>query len=91
VFEIKVGDWFGGGQHEGTLAVQPEIERSAIRIVCIDGKDEDDSFCPGFHAPQFRSVSLPGGHHYNGDYDLLCKTVIESLSRDIADKPAPAS
>ncbi len=80
VFEIKVGDWFGGGNHDGAVAVQPEIHRSSIPIVCIYGTDEDDSFCPTFHADHFRSISLPGGHHYNGDYDTLGRTVIDSFS-----------
>ena len=80
VFEIKVGDWFGGGSHDGTVAVQPEIQSSRVPIVCIYGKDEDDSFCPAFQARHFRSINLPGGHHYNGDYDTLGRTVIESLA-----------
>ena len=82
VFEIKVGDWFGGDNHDGTVAVQPEIQRSSIPIDCIYGTDEHDSFCPAFHADHFRSISLPGGHHYNGDYDTLGRTVINSFSND---------
>ena len=88
VFEIKVGDWFGGGNHEGTIALQPEIQRIQVPIVCIDGKEENDSFCPGFRAPNFRSISLPGGHHYDGDYETLGRTVIDSLSRGIAPRVA---
>lgn len=81
VFEIKVGDWFGGGQHDGSLPVKPEIAKSPIPITCIHGADEDDSFCPAFTAARFQTRSLPGGHHYDGDYDALGRVILDVLPK----------
>ncbi len=78
VFEIRIGDWFGGAHHEGTLPVLPEIARSSVPLVCVHGDDEDDSFCkPG--VAKLRVLALPGGHHYNGDYAALGKLVVGNL------------
>lgn len=81
VFEIKVGDWFGGGQHDGSLPVQPEIAKSPVPVACIHGNDEDDSFCPAFKAPRFATLGLPGGHHYDGDYDALGRAILGFLPK----------
>lgn len=78
VFEIRIGDWFGGAHHEGSLPVLPEIARSSVALVCVHGDDEDDSFCkPG--VAKLRVLALPGGHHYNGDYAALGKLVVGNL------------
>lgn len=81
VFEIKVGDWFGGAHHDGSLPVQPEIARSVVPIVCVHGAQENDSFCPGDHDAPLRTLSLPGGHHYNGDYAALGALIVANLPR----------
>lgn len=81
VFEIKVGDWLGAGDHAGNLPVQPEIEKSSVPLVCFRGNDEEDSFCAGFKSPKFSAVSLPGGHHYDGDYDTLGRTMLSYMPK----------
>lgn len=78
VFEIRIGDWFGSAHHEGTLPVAPEIAASSVPIDCVRGDDESDSFCkPG--VAKMRLLSLPGGHHYNGDYAALGKLIVGAL------------
>ena len=80
VFEIRIGDWFGGAQHEGTLPLLPEIARTSVPLVCVHGDDESDSFCkPG--VAKMRVLTLPGGHHYNGDYAALGKLVVGTLGK----------
>ena len=72
VFEIHVGDWFGSTHHEGALPIAPEIAKTQVPVICVHGEDEDDSFCKGLSGkPNVRDLALPGGHHYNGDYDKL--------------------
>jgi type IV secretory pathway VirJ component len=73
VFEVHVGDWFGATHHEGAIAIAPEIARSKVPVICVHGDEEGaDSFCQTLLGrPNVRQLSLPGGHHYNGDYDKL--------------------
>jgi len=72
VFEIHVGDWFGSTQHEGALPILPEISKTKVPVICVHGDEEDDSFCKSLIGkPNVRELVLPGGHHYNGDYDKL--------------------
>jgi type IV secretory pathway VirJ component len=72
VFEIHVGDWFGSTQHEGAIPILPEIGKTKVPVICVHGDEEDDSFCKSLVGkPIVRELVLPGGHHYNGDYDKL--------------------
>ena len=81
VFEIHVGDWFGSTQHEGAVPVLPEISKTKVPVICVHGADEGaDSFCQKLAGkPNVRQLELPGGHHYNGDYDKLGAAIAASL------------
>ncbi|HSX60201.1 MAG TPA: AcvB/VirJ family lysyl-phosphatidylglycerol hydrolase [Tahibacter sp.] len=77
VFEIKVGDWFGGAQHDGALPIAPELAKATTPAVCLHGADEDDSPCPKLAGDKVTSLDLPGGHHYDGDYAAIGKLVLD--------------
>ncbi|HET7064991.1 MAG TPA: AcvB/VirJ family lysyl-phosphatidylglycerol hydrolase, partial [Rudaea sp.] len=81
VFEIHVGDWFGSTQHEGAIPVLPDIVKTKVPVICVHGADEGaDSFCQKMVGkPNVRQLELPGGHHYNGDYDKLGAAIVASL------------
>ena len=81
VFEIHVGDWFGSTRHEGAIPIAPEIATTKVPVICVHGADEgEDSFCAKLAGkPNVRQLELPGGHHYNGDYDKLGAGIAASL------------
>jgi type IV secretory pathway VirJ component len=79
VFEIHVGDWFGSTHHDEALPVEPELAASKVAFVCVHGVDEDDSFCKKPQPAAVRVVTLPGGHHYNGDYKALGDLIAKNL------------
>jgi len=81
VFEIHVGDWFGSTQHEGAIPILPDIEKTKVPVICVHGADEGaDSFCRMLVGmPNVRQLELPGGHHYNGDYDKLGASIFGVL------------
>jgi type IV secretory pathway VirJ component len=83
VFEIHVGDWFGSTHHEGAIPIAPEIGRSSVPVICVHGDEEGaDSFCQALLGkPNVRELVLPGGHHYNGDYDKLGAGIAGALPR----------
>jgi type IV secretory pathway VirJ component len=75
VFEIKVGDWFGNAHHDGALPIAPELAKTAVPAFCIHGTDEDDSVCRTLDTKSATPLQLPGGHHYDGDYEGLGKLI----------------
>ena len=81
VFEIHVGDWFGSTHHEGAIPITPEIEKTNVLVICVNGADEgSDAFCPTVASkPMLKLLTLPGGHHYNGDYDKLGASIVNAL------------
>lgn len=83
VFEIHVGDWFGSTRHDEAIPLAPEIAASGVPLVCVHGDDEDDSPCRK-PQPRLREASLPGGHHYDGDYAALGALIAATVA------PAPA-
>jgi type IV secretory pathway VirJ component len=79
VFEIHVGDWFGSTHHDEAMPVEPELAASKVPIVCVHGVDEDDSFCKKPQPAAVKVVTLPGGHHYDGDYKALGDLIARNL------------
>ncbi len=81
VFEIHVGDWFGSTHHEGAIPIAPEIAKTTVPVICVHGAEEgEDSFCLKLTGkPNVRQLELPGGHHYNGDYDRLGAGIATAL------------
>ena len=74
-FEFHFGNWFGGSS--GGIPIPPEaVKLDAARTLCIYGNDETDSLCPQIDGKSARSVSLPGAHHFNGDYRRVAAEIL---------------
>ncbi|MFO0585017.1 MAG: AcvB/VirJ family lysyl-phosphatidylglycerol hydrolase [Anaeromyxobacter sp.] len=71
LFSIKRGDAMSTARAVEALGALP--------VVCIQGSDEGDSGCPGIAArPNVRRWLLPGGHHFDRDYDRLARLVLSA-------------
>jgi type IV secretory pathway VirJ component len=82
VFEIHVGDWFGNTAHSDALPLGPEVAHVKVPLVCVSGETEDDAWCPvAAKLGPVKLVQLPGGHHYDGDYDKLGAAILQALPR----------
>jgi type IV secretory pathway VirJ component len=58
----------------------PEVRRMrGVRFLCIYGAEEDDSICPQLQGSNALVAKLPGGHHFDGDYDKLAATILGAL------------
>jgi len=80
VFEIHVGDWFGSTAHSDALPLAPEVAHAKVPLVCVSGETEDDAWCPtAAKLGPVKLVQLPGGHHYDGDYDKLGAAILNAL------------
>lgn len=77
-FEFHLSDWVSDAA-DG-LPIRPELQRmSGMPALCVYGVDERDSLCPIASGRMLRAVSLPGGHHFDGDYGRLAALILEHL------------
>lgn len=76
-FEFHLTNWVGGS---GDMPIAPELERLPdIPLICIYGADQGkETTCPQLDGKRFQTKSLPGGHHFNGDYRTLAATILEA-------------
>ena len=82
VFEIHVGDWFGNTAHSDALPLAPEVAHAKVPLVCVYGSGESDEWCPAAaKLGPMKLVQMPGGHHYDGDYDKLGAAILNSLPK----------
>jgi type IV secretory pathway VirJ component len=78
-FEFHLTDWLGGGGQG--QPVLPEVKKLGGRsLLCLYGKDEDDSLCPRIGPPLGRAVALPGGHHFGGRYDTIADVILKQAN-----------
>jgi len=76
-FEFHVASWIPGAD-DGGRATRPELARATgARVLCLYGSDESDSPCRALAGARMKSVALPGGHHFGGDYAALARQVAE--------------
>ena len=78
VFEFHLANWLS--QSDDGLPIAPELQRmSNIRALCIYNDAGEGSSCPDAASNTLRAVSLPGGHHFGGDYERVAALILEQL------------
>ncbi|EQD66724.1 virulence factor family protein [mine drainage metagenome] len=82
-FDIHIGDWFTTTKHQYNVPLDPEIARTRIPVICLSGQTEGhDTYCDSLaRRGMAKLVTLPGGHHYEGDYDRLGQVILRALPR----------
>lgn len=80
-WEVRVGDWMTDTPHKDATPTVPEALRMKdIRMLCIYGKEEEEeSLCPVLPAAMTETISKPGGHHFDGDYQALTADILHRL------------
>lgn len=80
VFEFALGNWVS--DNNNGPATLPEIARiSDLPFLCIYGDEEDDSVCPQLLGSRAQVARLPGGHHFDGDYEKVAETILAALPK----------
>lgn len=77
-FEFHVAGWLGF--ETGHHPTAPEVARlQATHVLCLRGEDEADSACRLLQGPAVHTVTLPGGHHFGGDYERIAEMLLAEL------------
>jgi type IV secretory pathway VirJ component len=88
-FEFHVGDWLGRGGDRRYPTV-PEVRRlQGLSVACVEGADERHSACRDL-PPWAKVLTVPGGHHFGGDYARLAEDLLAAFARPSsvgADRP----
>jgi type IV secretory pathway VirJ component len=76
-FAFHFGEWLGRVDPK-SLPILPEMERLAgLSVLCLAGKNEDESLCKAVQPPAVVSEILPGGHHLGGDYEAVAALILK--------------
>ncbi|MGI6852461.1 AcvB/VirJ family lysyl-phosphatidylglycerol hydrolase [Mesorhizobium sp. 1B3] len=75
-FRFDVSGWFGGGG-DPSHPTMPEVSKIPPgKVQCIFGEDDDDSICPKLQGSGAEVVQLPGGHHFDDDYEAVARKIM---------------
>lgn len=84
-FEFHVSDWLGGDSNTARPTAPELAKMQGTHVLCLQGETEQVLSCN--NAPHGKSLSLPGGHHFDGDYVALTRLVLNELAA--AEPPSP--
>jgi type IV secretory pathway VirJ component len=77
LFEFHVTSWIS--DDSSGPATLPEVEKIVgTPVLCVYGAEESDSLCPKLDPHKVTIVKLKGGHHFDGNYDGLARTILAS-------------
>jgi type IV secretory pathway VirJ component len=77
-FEFHLTDWVGSFG-DGGEPIAPEINKLKQKSLCFYGDNEKDTACPSVQTKLAKIIPLKGGHHFNGDYQTLAKSILQEL------------
>ena len=78
-FEFHVAGWLG--VETGHHPTAPEVARlETTPVLCLRGEDEADSACRLLHGAAVHTLTLPGGHHFGGDYERIADALLADLA-----------
>ena len=82
-FEFHLLDWVGRPASKNALPVIPEIKKMKpdIPILCIYGERDDTQICGRLDPARTRSLAIPTGHRFGGNYAPVAAAVLKELDR----------
>jgi type IV secretory pathway VirJ component len=79
-FAFHLSSWLGGGG-DPAFPVRPELRRLAgLAVTCVREGGDRESPCAADPSVPVHVVTLPGGHHFGGDYERLGEIALETVS-----------
>ncbi len=79
--EVHITDWIGiDTTPEDLIQLLPEIKKiPEHKILCIKGEEEEAGACDKLDFSKNKVVTLPGGHHFDGDYQKLGSIIADFI------------
>src|SRR5205807_9750377 len=87
IADYAIGFWKIASQSQWTAPAVAAIQ--GPKVQCFRGADEGrHSACNELDPNRVEIVTLPGGHHFDGDYDRLAQSVLAGLPAGLANRPS---
>lgn len=77
-FEVHVMQMLGWGKSSGE-SVPAEINKITRPVTFIVGDDENEFPFSQLTIKNKEIIKMPGGHHYDGDVNALCKQIVAQI------------
>lgn len=75
-FEIHISDWVGFDDETNDSAIAPQLESVAeMPLCCLSGESDEQSLCAELTPKRALIKKLPGGHHFDGEYEKVGATL----------------
>ena len=79
-FKYRFSDLWATRSRASDIPILPELERlRGTNMMCVYGKDEDESLCREVDSTLVHVVARPGKHHFDGDYQLLSTLILDRV------------
>ncbi|EWY36846.1 hypothetical protein N825_23455 [Skermanella stibiiresistens SB22] len=77
-FEVRIGGWLGVDSADAVETL-PEVGKMApVTLQCIYGEEEDDTGCTAPELAHAETIRMDGGHHFDGDYQDVAKSILRA-------------
>ncbi|PKN09988.1 MAG: hypothetical protein CVU73_03345 [Deltaproteobacteria bacterium HGW-Deltaproteobacteria-8] len=76
-FEFRLSNWLTEENRPEGHAMIPEMPKLAgtpVLLVC--GSEEEGTLCQNYKAPNVKNLILPGGHHFNKEYEQIAQAIL---------------
>ncbi|OIO01828.1 MAG: hypothetical protein AUJ49_07130 [Desulfovibrionaceae bacterium CG1_02_65_16] len=76
-FEFHLSNWLTTENVPEGAPMIPEmqkLEKTPVLLVC--GSEEEGTLCQNYSAPNVTNMVLPGGHHFNKEYNHIAFTIL---------------
>ncbi|UWF61028.1 virulence factor [Brucella sp. 2716] len=87
-FQVSIEGWLG---MNGDKDVVPAIASIPLdRVVCVYGQEEDDTACTADELKGMDTMKLPGGHHFDENYEPIAAALLDKMRSRAGLPPRPA-
>ncbi|MBI5520096.1 MAG: virulence factor family protein [Desulfovibrio sp.] len=76
-FEFHLSNWLTTENVPEGVPMIPEMAKlSKTPVLLVCGDEEEGTLCQNYQAPNVKSMVVPGGHHFNKEYDHIALAIL---------------
>ncbi|MEQ3556554.1 virulence factor family protein [Brucella melitensis] len=87
-FQVSIEGWLGMNGDKDVVSAITSIPLD--RVVCVYGQEEDDTACTADELKGMDTIKLPGGHHFDENYEPIAAALLDKMRSRAGLPPRPA-
>ena len=81
VFEVSMESWLSHKPKDAPPTL-PQVAKIKPQLIqCFYGEEDDKNICSQLDGSGVELIRTKGGHHFNGDYDMLANRVLLGIKK----------